>query len=441
MTPVWWNEVNDYITKGLVHSIHTSERLSHRGCRRRHDWVFNQGYYPLTTPKPLEFGVAFHLAMQKLYDPITWHDKELALGLALKSFKDKTHEQLDEYVRLNLGSHQLIEPEVKADYDERVELGLGMLKSYARDVVPKYDREFTPIAVEIEFEVPILDEYNNPVWCECDVCWRRQVRYWQALDETTHNVDIQGLTGKEGKDDQFRDAWLGLVVTYGGRIDMMSIDQYGGYWIFDWKTAARLHTGEDYQTDDGFLLLDDQITSYCWAMWLLGKLNDGQVPIEGFVYAEIKKAVPVEPEPNRSRRLGRLYSINKQQETTWELYEKTVSENDTEAYEGGLYDDFIAYLREFGGQYSKRHQIHRTVQELKSAGYNIYLEALDIIDPHSRVYPSPGRFSCGNCAFKEPCLGMNRGEDYIYMLDSFFDKRPLKYWEKQPSSTDKKSRG
>lgn len=221
---------------------------------------------------------------------------------------------------------------------------------------------------------------------------------------------------------------------------MLAVDEYDRYWIFDWKTAARLSTGEP-GADDDYMLLDDQITSYCWAIWLIGKLLSVEIPVAGFVYAQIKKAVPVEPEPNKRPRLGRMFSVNKSQETTYELYLKTVAENDPGAYEAGLYDDFLEYLREFGGVYHKRHQITRTDTELENAGRNIYYEALDILDPNKRIYPSPGRFACQDCAFRGPCLSMNRGEDYLYALESMFEKRPYKYWEVQELSTDKKSRG
>src|SRR6266403_6085025 len=95
-------ELTEYIDKGLVHSIHTSERKSFRSCRRRWDWTSRQMYYPRTTPAPLEFGVAFHAAMEKFYEPTTWHmDISVRLGLAIVEFQRTCNEQRKTYKLLN----------------------------------------------------------------------------------------------------------------------------------------------------------------------------------------------------------------------------------------------------------------------------------------------------------------------------------------------------
>jgi hypothetical protein len=207
------------------------------------------------------------------------------------------------------------------------------------------------------------------------------------------------------------------------------VDSLGRYWVFDWKTARALTSAGD----DDYLLLDDQITSYCWALWTLG------IDIAGFIYAEIKKSFPVEPEPMKNRYKGRLFSTNKQNSYDPVMYRTTVMENDQLAYEGGAYDDFLAYLESPENRFGQRHEIHRTEAELASAGETIYLEAADITDPGLRIYPSPGRFHCGFCAFQSPCLSKNSKMDYKYELNSAFDKRRYHYWEDTKPSTESKA--
>jgi hypothetical protein len=214
---------------------------------------------------------------------------------------------------------------------------------------------------------------------------------------------------------------------------MLAEDLQDRYWVYDWKTAARLSTGEPGAPDD-FLYIEDQITGYCHAFAVHLKID-----VAGFIYHEQKKAFPVEPEPLARPRLGCAYSRNKTMDCDWQTYEATVRENDVYAYEQGYYDDFIEYLREFGGVFHKRHQISRTWQELVNAGQDLYREAQEITDPNLRIYPSPGRFSCNFCAFKDPCLAKNRGEDYQYALDTMFEKRERHYYE--APSTDKPDRG
>lgn len=421
--------VDELINAGLVHSVHTSERRSYRGCRRRWSWIFRERYYPLVTPKPLEFGVAFHAAMEKFYSPETWHDKETAAALAQAAFVQTCKEQYQNYLKLNKGN---IDPAAKEDYDNRIKLGLGMIRYYTKWVSPFEDTNFKPIKVEIEFEVPIRDPNGDYVWCKCSQCWQRFANWFLANKPSGYPADwVEGIrpTLEETIDWDYETyrLWQGLPVTYGGRIDMVAEDELGRYWIFDWKTAAQLSdsTGDH-------LLLDDQITSYCWALWSIG------IPVVGFVYAEIKKAIPEEPEPNKTQRLGRWYSVNKQMNTTYEMYYQTVAENDPQALAAGAYDDFLEYLKSPDGpKYHARHQIFRSDTELSNAGYNIWQEATEMISPDLAIYPAPGRFSCSFCAFQDPCLAKNRGEDYQYALDTMFEKRARAYYEREPSTDTK----
>jgi len=412
--------VNDYITAGLTHSIHTSERRSFRGCRRRWDWISRQFYYPNVTARPLEFGVAFHGAMEKYYefylglfenpDPIA------AAAVAVQEFNRITAEQRTKYIALN-GS---LDDEKRADYDERQKLGNDMLRYYFTKVAPAADRGLKPLKVEIKFEVPIANPETGKqdLWCTCDWCWRRFAKH-----EGIEPVPKPGPS------------WRGLPVTYGGRIDILFEDQLGQLWIGDWKTAARLSGTE---TSDEYLWNDDQITSYVWALRLIG------FNVAGFIYAEIKKAVPAEPEPLKYARLGRLYSISKSLVTDAQLYEDTVSENDPGAYESGLYDSYIEFLKQEGPRFHSRHPVTRNAEECKQAGYNIWMEARDMVDPQLPIYPNPGRFHCkgfgpdSGCAFWEPCLAQNRGEDVVYSLNTLFEKRTRHYWEDAPPTTDKR---
>lgn len=429
-------ELNEYIDNKLVHSIHNSGAKSFQSCRRRWDWIYKGHYYPTVTAKPLEFGVAFHAAMEKLYDPMTWHDKQLAKSLTLGTFVQTIDQQ---HITFRKKNPELVNQEVSDDYKERTELGVGMLKYYF-EVSDMYDVGLKPVKVEVAFEVPLKGPKGETLWCKCATCIRRwnswvlkdqeikvpvdrigdelEVNYFQSggglLVDPTDPVDIA--------------KWKGLPVTFGGRIDCLMIDEQGRYWIYDWKTAAMLTGNHD------FLQIDSQITSYCWALWSLG------INIAGFIYAEIKKAIPEEPEPHKGGRRykGLLYSVNRQINTTYDMYKKTVMENDPSAYHGGLYNDFLDYLKSPDGpKYHQRFQLKRNKTEMINAGNDLYNLALDMTDPNIRIYPAPGKFNCQTCAFFEPCLGKNRGEDYEYTLDTLYDKRERHYYD-EPKSTDKR---
>src|SRR5689334_4976435 len=133
--------------------------MSYRSCRRRWNWLFNDRWYPQTTAKPQEFGAAFHVGMESWYSPEMWgKDPETRLTLAVLAFTNKTREQKYAYLRQmypDSAPSTTMDPEVEADYKERVELGVGMLRYHCQKVSPLVDHGFKPIRVEVEFEVPI----------------------------------------------------------------------------------------------------------------------------------------------------------------------------------------------------------------------------------------------------------------------------------------------
>lgn len=416
--------VDDYIDKDLTHSVHTSESRSFRGCRRRWNWIFREFWYPTTTPQPLEFGVAYHAALETWYNPDRWYsDREVQLALAKSTFIDKTREQKTQYLKLNEGN---IDPEKEAEYDSNVKLGLSMLEYYCTEISPEYDRFFRPVKVEISFEIPIVNpDTKEQLWCKCNTCWDRYQAWLR-----TQGVTLSRIEGVTDWWTTHYAQWQGLPVTYGGRIDCLMEDlNTNRYWCVDWKTAARL-SGID--VDDSYLLNDDQITRYCYALWTLG------IDVVGFIYAEQKKTIPEEPEALQRPYKGRWFSTNKQKGYTYEVYKKTVEENDPLGYDAGVYNEFLEYLRDNPTRFVLRHQVHRNEVELRSAGRNLYLEAADMVDPNLRLYPSAGRFACSTCAFRQPCLMVNSGDDYLYTLQSSFEKRRYHYWQEREMSTDTK---
>lgn len=416
-------EVLDYVQAQLVHEIHTSERRSFRSCRRRWDWVSRQHYYPIVTAKPLEFGVAYHKAMEVYYNPETWNfDKEVLAAMAEKAFVDTCEAQKAEAIK-NTG-HLYLEGEQEADYEERVALGRGMLKYFFTKVAPKEDKGWKPVKVEIKFLVPIRHPLTGEeaIWCKCDECFEKWAKY------TNLNDGNNPLPTREAADfwneDIYRD-WKGLPVCSAGRLDALAQDDDGNYWVIDWKTAAQIR--EDHE----FLELDDQVTGYVWAMKKAG-LN-----VRGFIYHEQRKAYPVEPKQNKAIRLGRKYSVSKSEPYEYNLYKATIEEYDKEAYDEGLYDEFLQFLKDEGPKYYARYQIYKSDAELESAEYNLGLEALEMTSPNLLIYPSPARFGCSFCAFRVPCLEQNSQSDYRYALDTMFEKKDH-YYIRQEASTESK---
>lgn len=426
-------DVDWYIEHSLVHEIHTSERRSFRGCRRRWDWLFRHNLYPKTTAKPLEFGVAFHKAMEEYYDPQkTLFPNDVRLELALESFREKCEQQRKN--ALKASGYDDLDPSIEADYNERVELGIGMLTYYITEIAPTWDYGWTVEQVEVSFMLPIPHpETGETIWCTCDLCWDKWFKYKEAVaSRESYRLAAERKPGEFGAvtiqsiGPLFKPSnWQGLPVTYAGRLDVLARDANGDLWVVDWKTAAQI-------PDDHYWLdLDDQVGSYPWALNRLG------LPVRGFVYVEIKKSVIEPPKENQSRRKGCKYSVSRQQTTTFKDYYGFLLEHDQEALMNHCYDEFLDWLKENPPKFSERHIIYHSFKRMEAIEENIGLEALDMIDPKLRIYPAPGRFGCKNCAFRQPCLEKDSGGDYQYFLDTMYDVRVPYYVREEPSTESK----
>lgn len=393
----------------MPHEIHVSERRSFRGCRRRWNWAYREGYVPVKSPKPLEFGVAYHKAMEVMYDPNLWSLKpekiQERITRAYKVFEDTCEEQKQLYLA-KTESYEL-DPDVEEDYEDRIVLGHGMLKYYGEYVQPKFDTWFKPVTTEVAFEVPIAHPDDPDHFLHC------------------FNSPYCGQTHSNNE------ASTDSLVVYAGRIDLLVEDiRYGGYYIWDHKTAASLTR----EGADGFLQLDDQIGSYCWALY--EGLN---LDIRGFIYAESRKDYPQPPKLLKRKMGGRSFSTAATQATSIELFEPFVKTHDPIAYGEGAYDEYIKHLRSNDAiLYHQRFPVVKTREELEEIGKNIALEAADMVDGGLRIYPSVGRYSCSGCAYYQPCIATFRQEDAAYQLETNFFQTDRKYWMEQQRNSEKR---
>jgi len=297
-----------------------------------------------------------------------------------------------------------------------------MIRYHAEQVAPELDyNHYRPVKVEVKFEVPIKNpETGEQLWCKCNTCWSRFISYMHLNEGPTWNDPPEHR----------RIHWKGLPVSYGGRIDAIFESVLTGqYYVVDWKTAATL--AEESQRMM-FLQLDDQITSYVWA------LNQCNVRVVGFVYHEQKKAFATAPALLTRRYKGRLFSTAADQPTSLEIFEKTVEENDPEGVATGAYDEYLEKLRNEPMRFHARYFVPRNDEELRQCGINIYNEAVDMVNENLSIYPNAGRFNCQTCAFNQPCLEQNSGGDVLYTLESLFEKRRYHYWEDKKPSTESK---
>ncbi len=343
--------------------IHTSDRIAYKKCRRAWNWGsrIRRNLVPNKPAMPLGFGSAIHAAFEVYYEPLTWHivrynpeQRKVIVTLAIQAFVDYM-EDMKQKIKLRTGQEVLAE-HLEVEYTEHMALGLGMLENYFK-WAPARDK-FTVIAVEQKFEVLLF-------------------------------------TLPDGTD-----------VVYRGRLDMLVQDDDGKYWIWDHKTAAR------FEEDTFFLTLDEQVSSYCWALALIKGIK-----IEGVVYNEVYKGVPAKPARLSSPRKGLIFSVNKAQDTTYELYLEALREAEQPIEP---YEDILNYFKNNAPQYVRRTTVYRTEKEQIALGLQIVAEAREMVDPEIAIYPNPNRFSCKWCSYRDPCVAQSEGSDAEWILKQYF---------------------
>jgi hypothetical protein len=258
-----------------------------------------------------------------------------------------------------------------------------MIEWYGRNIHPEWDTWFKPVLVEVPFRVPIRHPDGTPLTCP----------FGQGECGQLHPV--------------------GAPVTYDGRLDMVVEDVLnGGYFIWDHKSAAQL------RKNDQLLNIDPQVGGYTWAATV-----ELEIDVRGFLYVEYRKGFPKPPDMLKRRYKGRLFSTDKNSQTDLKHFTETVKKNDPLAFEQGLYDEYITFLKSpEAPNYHQRFPVVKRRKELKNFAEHIYQVASDMVDPKLRIYPSPGQFSCSGCAYFQPCLHMFLGEDHTHALETTFRK-------------------
>ena len=124
------------------------------------------------------------------------------------------------------------------------------------------------------------------------------------------------------------------------------MDADGHLWILDHKTAARM------RDNLGALEMDEQMGSYNWAF----EAQTGR-HVAGNIYSEVYKDYPRPPAENTHIRLGRRFSVSKNQATSYDIYRQTLID---EGEDLSLYEEMLDWLEAYGTQYVRRQHVHRS---------------------------------------------------------------------------------
>lgn len=384
--------INEMIEERLFHEIHVSEIREFQKCHWAWSWKYVEKLYPYTSAEPLEFGTAMHAGMEARYDPNHYAQTEVAEALAIVKFNETNQKQF-ETAKKRAGiffDESLIE-----QYENRRSLGIRMLEYYFTEI-SKQEHDFTPIAVEQNFIVPI------PILCYCEQC---DIRWNKWISDNDY-------------DGPYR--FVGLPVVLEGKIDLVLQYENGKVWVRDWKNIGRFSDSVEWLENDL------QLNLYLWALWKLG------ADIGGFEYFESKKMAPETPEPMKRRSSGRLYSVDKTKPYIYDTYLAEVESGDPVAHGQGLYDEYLTWLKVEGPQFYRMTKVRKSQFAMEAMEEFLRAMAHDILQSRvhtDRQYPSPTKFGCMYCEFRQPCIERMNGQPYDDMIDALFVRKKKHYYE------------
>lgn len=198
-------------------------------------------------------------------------------------------------------------------------------------------------------------------------------------------------------------------IIWHGTVDKIVKDHCGRLWITDYKTAASADTNK--------LDTDDQISRYLWAAEQIL-----QMPIYGFCYLQLTKAVPKQPKILANGSL----SSDKRQKTTRSLYKQAIIDiyGSVEKAPANVINCLNVLAEKEtpeGDSFIRWDLVTRTTEEKRSTFYNIIAEAKTMTSIELYCYPSPTRDCIWDCPFRSACLALDREDmqEFALSLDNY----------------------
>ena len=333
-------------------AISVSDFKSFKRCRRKWDYS-SRHRRNLTSEKPqkaLYLGSGVHKALETFYNEETDADM-------VDTFLQWAQEEKQSIIEAQPAD--LWQDEID-ELDDAIDLGVGMLKHYkkwaSKDDSNYFDKT---LLVEQPFLVPIYTRKGTRAHCN-----------------------------------------------FYGIIDGLVQDQYGAYWVHEFKTAAQL--------DAKNLELDEQAVGYMYAAKQLW-----DVDCAGIIYTILRKKTPTVP---RELKNGGI-SIAKNIATTYDVYYDTLVEyyGSDDEIPMDRYEEILEILEEQENPFFKRERVRKTKAEVTEFGERLYDMYRDMLsDP--RIYPNPTNDCSWDCWFKEVCVQQSDGADFERTLDRLFEK-------------------
>lgn len=353
------NDSNSW-TNGADHfSIHTSDRIAFKRCRRK--WDFSSPLRKNLAPQsgaitPLWFGTGFHFALEDFHGLRLWPTAADAFAAYAQACSTD---------------------EKPANVEELLQLATGM-----------FDHYDLWLAGRDEFELAIFKESDSAEAIQ---------RPAAEVNFSIHLVDLDG--------------YFNLPVFYEGTLDgIYSHRSTGNFWIAEYKTAKVF----DVQK----LLTDDQVGAYLWS---LSRCLPQSV-IEGIVYKQFKKSVPNKITPLKTGELSvnkqQRTTYAEYRKALQELH-PGVPINELP----NKYQEMLMYLSmqetPEGDDFINQQLVKRSPANILSQGRKINLDAFEMLNDPA-ITTNPTRDCTWDCPFRDVCIAMDEGADWQGLLDLSF---------------------
>lgn len=280
---------------------------------------------------------------------------------------------------------------------------MGLFVQYEMAQMEKHGRLFESeresLQEQIELMVAILEHYE--IWLKHEEGRWSDDQFEFIAMETEFSVPLRTPSGRASS-----------RVFLAGRFDglIMRKDD-GSFWIWETKTTRSID--ELHKS----LANDEQCGAYVYAAQQLF-----DVPVTGVLYNTMRKKAPTFPKVLKDGTLSKNKSID----TTAQYYLQAVQTLFPDMSNEEIlseYRDILQHLMDEGKPFFQRIPIYRTPDEIKTLQHNLWITALEMVRPSTPLYPAPAWNTCGFCRYRSPCLALNSGKDYQFILDEEFRQR------------------
>jgi len=200
-----------------------------------------------------------------------------------------------------------------------------------------------------------------------------------------------------------------------GIIDLVVKDVDGNLIIVDHKTRSQF-----YPVDPFLLGMDQQLLTYAYLYEQLTGMRPDKV-----IHNEILRVAPSRPNILKNGSLSKAKTTLAS--TTYDLYLVTIEDEGLNRLD---YVEELAALKAQGADKFNR-QIEITIlpEVYDNFTVNWTLALGDIQDMLQnrtwREYPNPSMYRCTKCVYREVCSARERGDDWAFMLRTWFEQKEL----------------